>query len=207
MKNLKILIVSIFLLNITQSNALEICFSDGLIETMAEDQQVLKLINDSYKISLIKYFGTKHIPSENSNDYKNLLTENTKNAKEVNKKYPIFDNMNFSERKAIIERISEIKSEYVYSSWSCIRDRTIVLVSGLSGIRWWKEAKFAACMTAAVIADGTAEVASGGANTVLLPEELSEEVYACLQFTGLSAGDAGAIGVYVGSIIVCILNG
>jgi len=182
MKYLKILIVSVFLLNITQSNASEICTSSELLETMSEDPQVIELLDNSFIINMVKKGGINNIPEAHVDDYKSLLIQQTELKKIINEKYLVFSSMSRSERTNILTTLYDLGiSDAASDFWVCAGTFTAPLAAHFyyTGESRWKEVEFTTCIAGAVIADSALEAESVGSNTPFVELEFEEEVQTC----------------------------
>ncbi len=191
MKTIKILIVSIVLLTVTLTqtlaSAISTCKQEDLIERMAKDEDVMKILNYSGAM-LIAHIGTKGHPEELPTGVKKAFGDITLASKEsvknINLKFPEFTLLNSSEKKEIFSQVANI----IYTN-SNETGAKLCFFAGLETFRTctnilknWEAYRLYLCAAATLLVDVIVWVAepwlAAGAVT-----EMELEVTACYYIT------------------------
>lgn len=196
MKIIKTIILSILILLNIQVIGATNTNKDDLVKLMSEDKSLTELLRNSAKFVYINSIvDTSLLPQETLDLYINFKRKFTVDKKNIEFKYPLYAEMNLTDKKQIISIILS-KSNVLTSIWTCMYGSAFGGTTCSSIAVFARSKKFVACMGAAGVADLIIEAFTEGANTPLLEAELNVEARACLKaynFTDLAITETAIV--------------
>ncbi len=206
MKNLKIIILSVFLILIhstSRASSLTTLEKEDLITRMSDNENVINYLKSIYFVHLVNSFVKDKSELDNlaSKKYNDYLGSFENRREKINQEFPLFKEMNQDEKKEVLTEVIKVSKSFNYVT-SCFTHTVgnFLLCNGITTVI--QTALFWTCFGPAAMSDAAQVAVTDGAALTVICDEASFEMAGCIQCAKVSAFTWSIQGNCTASILV-----